>query len=180
MMLPHRRFDVFVSYSTEDLDFARLVARAVGVMGFRVFLADKTLNPGDQLGGLGETIRHARLLVLLWSEAASKSEWVREEVGAAWGAGVPVIPALLTKGLQLPPSLRATGVKYQEATARDAESVLNIQAAVIAWWQNVLAANAAHRAALEEQRRAQQAESTNTLLGLAGAGAVLWALSKAK
>jgi len=177
-MTATRPFDVFISYSTADIDYARLVMRAVTNLGFRVFLADKTLNAGEHLSVLAERIRRAKLVVLLWSEDASKSEWVRDEVGAAWGAHVPVIPVLLSKDLMLPPSLRATGVKYQDAVARDAASVLNVQSAVIAWWHSVLAAHASQQAALEEQRRAQQAETNKTVLGVLATGAVLWAMSK--
>jgi hypothetical protein len=177
-MQPARAFDVFISYSTDDLEYARLVRRAVENLGFRAFLAETSLAAGERLQVIRNHLQRSKLLVLLWSESASKSEWVRDEVGAAWGANVPVIPVLLTSGLELPPSLRTSGVKYQNAVSKDSASLLDVQSAVIAWWQDVLARHAAHRAALEEQRRQQQAESTKAVLGIAAAGAVLYALSK--
>lgn len=173
-----RQYDVFISYATANLEFARLVKRAIEILGFRVFLADSSIAPGQHLPTIRGHLQRARLMVLLWSEDASKSEWVRDEVGAAWGANVPVVPVVLSKGVTLPPSLSAAGVKYLDGTAQDTKCVLDIQAAVIAWWQDQLNRHAAQVAAFEEQRRRQQQEATGQFLGLAALGALFFAAAK--
>lgn len=163
---------VFVSYSTNDLAYAQQVQRAIRNLGFRVFLAETSVSAGTSLASIREQLCHSHLFVLLWSDGASKSEWVRDEVGAAWGRRMPVIPALLTEGLELPPSLRLNGCKYLNAVTRNTESILNLQSAVIAWWQGWLQMHAAQRAALVEAQRQQQDAANKNFLGLVAIGAL--------
>lgn len=101
--------------------------------------------------------------MLLWSEAASKSAWVRDEVGAAWGSKRAVLPVHLTPNLELPPSL--AGVKYLAAYEKDAGSVLSVQAAVAAHWNLLVQQQGQLRAVWEAERQRQQAEANKQALG---------------
>ena len=71
-------------------------------------------------------------------------------------------------------------MKYLDASGQDIGAILDVQGAVIAWWQDLLAKHAAERAGLEEQRRQQQAQATNQFLGLAAFGTLLYAMSNKK
>lgn len=172
-------YGVFISYSTHDIDYARLVQRAVKTLGFDAFLADNSFRAGEHLAKIQGHIQRCHLLVVLWSEAAGKSDWVRDEVGAAWGAGKTVLPVHLTKNLALPPSI--AGVKYLEAYDKDTRSILDIQAAVAAHWNLLVQQHEERRVAWEAERQRRQAESNSKALGwLAVGGLALAALNSGK
>lgn len=170
-------YNVFISYSTSDIEYARLVQKAIRTLGFDAFLADNSLRAGENLAKIQKHIQASHLLIVLWSDAASTSEWVRDEVGAAWGAGKAVLPVHLTQGLALPPSL--SGVKYLAAYTKDTASILDIQASVAAHWNLLVQQHEAQRAAWEAERQRKQAESNKQALGwLAIGGLALAAFSK--
>ena len=79
-------FDIFISYGHEDADTAACLASRLDDEGFRCFLAEKDIHPGDQWES---RIRDA----LIASE--KNSNWVNAEAGAAWVLNKPLIPALM-------------------------------------------------------------------------------------
>ncbi len=88
-------YDVFLSYSNDDTDEARMLHDKITDAGCRVFMAPKVLKPGDDFA---EEIRLALLgsheLWLLVSPSSAKSEWVVSEWGAAWALGKRIVPIL--------------------------------------------------------------------------------------
>ena len=76
-----RRFDAFVSHSSTDADFAADLVRAVQASGLTAWLDNSELRYGRLLRSeLQAAIADSRVVVLLWSEAASRSRWVLAEL----------------------------------------------------------------------------------------------------
>lgn len=76
-----RRFrKVFLSYSLKDLDLAERVESVLPVTGDIVLLDAVSLRSGERWEDrLEELIKEADIFVLLWSENAAKSKYVRRE-----------------------------------------------------------------------------------------------------
>lgn len=146
---------VFISYSTKDLAFANEVRDALAVVSVNAFLADVSLPPAARLSEIREAIRVSELFVLIWSMNASRSHWVRDEVGAAWGTNKRVLPVMLAKAAPLPPSL--ADVKYIPAYENRVAAVLQVQKIAKAF----------------QTLRAEQARPTSGLEGGAAAGAAI-------
>ena len=86
--------DVFISYAREDQQQAEWLATLLVERGWSVFW-DRTIPPGktwDEV--IGSELDTARAVIVLWSESAVASEWVREEAHEAKGRGV-LVPAQL-------------------------------------------------------------------------------------
>lgn len=92
-------YDVFLSYSEADRGPAEVIRHKLDAAGVRVFIAPKSISPGDNFV---EEIRLAILgaaeMWLLVSESSAKSEWVTTERGAAWVLGKTIIPVLYRCG----------------------------------------------------------------------------------
>jgi hypothetical protein len=108
---------VFISYSTADLVKANELKQTLEnetSTPFRVFLADSSVRPGENLPNkISEAIRSCDFFVLLWSGDADSSKWVPQEIGLALAAGKPIFPIVLSEGLQLPAFL--SNLKYLAA-----------------------------------------------------------------
>lgn len=115
-------FNVFVSYSTKDLPLVARVQRVLADASIQVFIAEHTVHPGDSLAAkITTAIESCDLFILLWSRGSKESAWVEQEVGMALGRKKPVLPILLTHGLELPGFLM--GIKYLRAH-QDVEKAL--------------------------------------------------------
>jgi len=85
--------DVFISYSNENKDEARILANVIEKEGFRVWW-DHYLAPGeDYTDKIEETLDDAKAIIVLWSEVSRKSHWVRDEatVGRDQNKLLPVV-----------------------------------------------------------------------------------------
>lgn len=77
------RIDVFVSYKREERAFADAVKEALVAKGY-VAVSDVNLRNGDDFGdAIDHMLRQAKLVLVLWTEAAIKSDWVRKEARLA-------------------------------------------------------------------------------------------------
>jgi hypothetical protein len=95
--------NVFISYSTRDLQTASALQQWIRAAGASVFLAAYTLEPGRPIArDVEAAIRACDLFVLLWSDNARGSEWVPQEIGLAKGANREIMPVVLHDGLTLP------------------------------------------------------------------------------
>jgi hypothetical protein len=104
-------FDVFISYSTLDLDRAAQVKGMLESAGAGVFLAEYSVLPSEALAPkIVEAIGDCDLFVLLWSVHARESEWVPQEIGIAKAADRAIMPVFLQENLELPGFLK--GLKY--------------------------------------------------------------------
>jgi hypothetical protein len=85
--------DIFISYASADRERARLLADALANRGYSVWW-DRTIPPGrvfDEV--IQEAIQSARCMIVLWSTASVRSNWVKTEAseGAARGMLVPAL-----------------------------------------------------------------------------------------
>jgi hypothetical protein len=86
--------DVFLSYSREDLQFARRVAEGLIREGFSVWW-DQTLSPGESFDRVTEkALAQAKAVAVLWSKTSVDSHWVRAEATEAHSNG-NLVPAMI-------------------------------------------------------------------------------------
>lgn len=86
--------DVFVSYAREDRARAEQVASGLAAAGLEVFW-DNEIPPGQTWADYIESkLAQCKVLIVLWSETSTKSQWVREEARLGRDKGV-LIPAMI-------------------------------------------------------------------------------------
>lgn len=98
---------VFVSYSREDLDKVRPIARVLRTLpGVSVFLDVEDIRHGDRWEEvLDEKLKASGQMYVFWSEHASKSDYVRREyLTALQNPATRIIPVKLDE-TPLPPKL---------------------------------------------------------------------------
>jgi hypothetical protein len=85
--------DVFISYVEEDQLTAKTVCEALEAKGVSCWLAPRDVLPGANWErAIVEAISASRVMVLVFSEHANRSEHVEREVGLAFDNGITVIP----------------------------------------------------------------------------------------
>jgi hypothetical protein len=91
-----QRYDVFLSYSTQDKDEARQIHDALTRVGKNCFIAEKSLQPGDKFQDeIRASLRASAELWILVSPRSIQSAWVQREVSAAWALHKRIVPILL-------------------------------------------------------------------------------------
>ena len=82
--------DIFVSYARPNEDQARQAAEALRAAGYDVWRDDEL--PAHRAYGdvIEERIKSAKAVLVLWSNDAVKSQWVRAEADAAREMGTLV------------------------------------------------------------------------------------------
>ena len=84
--------DVFISYARTDRDAAAALAAWLEAQGFAVWW-DSALAGGENFSRrIEQELAAASAVVVLWSRAASGSDWVRDEAATAKAAG-KLVPA---------------------------------------------------------------------------------------
>jgi len=79
--------DVFVSYARPDEEHSQRVADALRGHGYAVWRDDELPAHRAYAEVIAERLQSAAAVVVLWSEHAAKSQWVRAEADAARTAG---------------------------------------------------------------------------------------------
>ncbi|MEP0203008.1 MAG: AAA family ATPase [Halioglobus sp.] len=74
---------VFISYARETLAEAQLVATAVENNGYEVWFDQSLLSHRSYTDLIEEALSSSDAALVLWSEAATRSEWVRSEANRA-------------------------------------------------------------------------------------------------
>lgn len=86
--LPKRRlpYHVFVSHATADKWIARMICEKIEAVGATYFRDDRDIDGGDDIPEqIRRAINASHELVVLLTPVSFNREWVRMEVGAAWG-----------------------------------------------------------------------------------------------
>ena len=93
---------VFISYARETEGEARRIAEALRALGYGVWRDDEI--PAHRVFGevLEERLAAAKVVLVLWSAAAAKSEWVRSEASRARAMGKLVQLTLDKSPLPIP------------------------------------------------------------------------------
>lgn len=78
--LPHKKYDVFISYRSTDRDWALALYDALKASGWEPFLDQFRLVPGANLEeSLQEALQASSSGVILWSSRTKDSVWCRKE-----------------------------------------------------------------------------------------------------
>jgi len=88
--------DIFLSYAREDVQIAKSLAAALEKQGWSVFWDRASIFAGQDFDLVIETeIESAKCMIVLWSAASKKSDYVRDEarLGKEKGMLVPVLIA---------------------------------------------------------------------------------------
>jgi hypothetical protein len=76
--------DIFISYANADRPVARRLAEALEAHGWSVWWDHRSLRGGQHFDRvIEEAIRDAEVVVVVWSKASVKSEWVQDEATLA-------------------------------------------------------------------------------------------------
>jgi hypothetical protein len=91
-----RTFDAFLSHSSKDARFAASLVRSFEVDGLKAWVDDREVRFGELLrDGIQAAIGDSRVLVLVWSEAASLSRWVMAELFTAFHLSRFIVPCVV-------------------------------------------------------------------------------------
>ena len=71
--------DVFISYSHENKDAARILAGVIEARGYDVWWDRELIAGDDYTNVIEEVLDAAKAVIVLWSAASRKSYWVRDE-----------------------------------------------------------------------------------------------------
>jgi formylglycine-generating enzyme required for sulfatase activity len=73
-------YDIFLSYSTQDIDRLRPLVNRLDAQGWSVFWDHRSIPVGkDWHDVIGDAISQCRCVVVAWSETSVDSKWVKEE-----------------------------------------------------------------------------------------------------
>jgi TolB-like protein/Tfp pilus assembly protein PilF len=79
--------EVFISYARSSADDAQRIAEALRAVGYRVWRDDELPPHRAYAEVIEERLHSAKAVVVLWSEEAAHSQWVRAEADIARQAG---------------------------------------------------------------------------------------------
>ena len=170
--------DVFVSYAQPDREAAFRIANRLQAQGVSCWIAPRDVPPGAEYGqAILDGIEGARALVLVFSEAANESQFVRREVERAVSKTRPVFPVRVREA---EPSgaleFFISGAQWVDAFATPLEQSLGpIVAAVRALGGARMTPKAPGRPKSElDRRRVGFIAGVALGLGLIGAGGFWW------
>ncbi|MFN3167792.1 MAG: toll/interleukin-1 receptor domain-containing protein [Phycisphaeraceae bacterium] len=88
--------DIFISYSTSQIEHARRLAEGLHQRGVRFWLAPDYIGVGENFTEkIPEALERARVVVLLLSKEAINSPWVKREASMAAELGLKLVGVLL-------------------------------------------------------------------------------------
>lgn len=88
-------YDIFISFASEQRDFAEKLAKDLRNDDFKVWIAIDSIYGGDNwIQVIEDGIEKSCLIVLVWSQGAGESEYVRAEWGKALRLKKRIIPLL--------------------------------------------------------------------------------------
>jgi TIR domain-containing protein len=89
--------EVFISYAEEDKTTANAACAILESEGISCWIAPRDIRPGAKWGqAIMDAISASRVMMLVFSEHANRSDHVQREVGSAFDNGITVIPFRLT------------------------------------------------------------------------------------
>lgn len=118
----YHKASVFISYCSQDKDFAKKLSFDLGLFGIRVWIDEGEIKVGDSLiEKIRQGIDQVDYLAVVLTPASANSEWVKKEVDIAMnqeieGRKVKVLPLLL-KDCEMPWFLK--GKRYANFTKDD-------------------------------------------------------------
>jgi hypothetical protein len=97
---------VFLSYSQQDSERARILENSLKARGLQVWRDRRSIGAGERWSeAIERGIRGSRGAVVLITASSASSEWVTYEYAFATGAGIPVV-AVKTRGAPIPSPIK--------------------------------------------------------------------------
>ncbi len=91
--MEEQKIDVFISYSTEDKAVANGVYNTLTESGVKCWVSHISLCPGqDYTAEIAKVIKRCKVVVLIFSAAASQKRWVQVEANMAFSDSKIIIP----------------------------------------------------------------------------------------
>ena len=85
--------DIFISYSSKQKSIADGVCHYLEENGFKCWMAPRDISVGSEYGDLiEEAIKTCKIVVLVFSQSASISKWVKGEINVAFTEDKPILP----------------------------------------------------------------------------------------
>ena len=111
-------FDVFISYSSKDMDTADTICEYLESRGISCWYADRDIPAGqDWAESIVKALDRAKIFLLIFTDNANNSRQVMREVDTAVNRGIPIIPFKLTKNAP------SGGMKYYLSTVHWLDAV---------------------------------------------------------
>ncbi|MBO1924584.1 toll/interleukin-1 receptor domain-containing protein [Thiomicrorhabdus sp. 6S3-12] len=99
-------FNVFISYSTKDLDTVNHIKGMLENPHIETFFAENSVEPGESLTGkIYPAIKSADLFLLMWSSNSQDSKWVAQEIELAKSENKTIVPIKLDSESKMPIAL---------------------------------------------------------------------------
>ena len=90
--------DVFISYSSQDMEAAQAICHVLEQNEIRCWMAPRNILPGTDYGDvIDEAIKSCKVVVIVYSEKAASSPWVTGELNVAFEEQKIIIPFRLDK-----------------------------------------------------------------------------------
>lgn len=90
--------DVFISYSSLDLEAAQAICHVLEQNEIRCWMAPRNIPPGSDYGDvIDDAIKACKAVVIIYSEKAASSPWVTGELNVAFEEQKTIIPFRLDK-----------------------------------------------------------------------------------
>lgn len=161
-------FEVFVSYSTSDLESVEALRDLLRNSDIQVFVAEHSIKPSENLSStLTAAIRRCDLFMVLWSGNAKGSEWVMQEIGQAKALNKKILPLVLEENLELPGFIQ--DLKYLPVYKGHDNALKQAQDLVMA----------EYKTKKEAEQLAQRKKSEGQALAFLGVSALLlWATNQ--
>lgn len=123
--------DVFISYASNDEDFARKLANDLVEKGLVVWMPEQNLKLGDDWAKESDqAINESRNTLVVLSEHSARSDRVRTETALALTqSGKRVVPVYSIKGVEVPFMLRSkqgVDLSYPASYPRSIERLANL------------------------------------------------------
>ena len=156
-------FNVFVSYSTKDLDHVEALRSQVADTPLKLFVAEHSVVPGEDLTQMIKaSISNCDLFVFVWSKNAKESGWVSQEIGHASALNKKILPLVLDQ--EHIPEGFVSNLKYLPAYKSISDALSEARDILVDAYEK--------KKQFEMQQR-QQIESNNKF-GLGVAAFLLW------
>lgn len=85
--------DVFISYSSNNNQIAQAVCHALEEAKIRCWIAPRNIRPGaDYADCIDSAIHSCKVFILIFSESAQLSKWVKSELNIAFDSNKTIIP----------------------------------------------------------------------------------------
>lgn len=85
--------DVFISYSSQDMKAAQAICHVLEQNEIRCWMATRNIPPGSDYGDvIDEAIKSCKVVVVIFSETAAESQWVKGELNIAFEEQKTIIP----------------------------------------------------------------------------------------